>query len=87
MTTYRNTSGNSNIAAYEIGADYIKVQFIDTGKVYKYSYRSAKASHVEAMKKLASKGTGLDAYISENINKKTEPSENVFEVLKKIFDR
>ncbi len=30
MQLYRNLSGDSGVLAYEIGADYIKVQFVKT---------------------------------------------------------
>lgn len=63
MEKYKNLGGNSNVAAYEIGADYIDVQF-GGGKVYRYSYKSAGKEKVEQMKLYAQKGSGLNSYIN-----------------------
>ncbi len=68
MERYLNIDGDSNVIAYEIGADYIKVQFA-TGAIYKYSYRSAGSTHVEQMKRLARSGDGLNSYIKRFANK------------------
>ena len=62
MQRYKNLGGNSNVIAYLKGKDYIDVQF-GTGKIYRYSYRSAGASKVEQMKILADQGRGLNSYI------------------------
>ncbi len=62
MVRYKNLGGNSNVHFYEIGSDYVMVQF-STGRPYKYSYRSAGRDKVEIMKKLAVQGQGLNSYI------------------------
>lgn len=62
MQTYSNLGGDSGVKAFEIGFDYIKVQF-QTGRVYTYSYRSAGQIKVEEMKRLATQGCGLNSYI------------------------
>lgn len=49
MKYYFNVSGNSSVHMYEIGPDYIIVQFND-GAIYKYSYASASPQIVEHMK-------------------------------------
>jgi len=67
MENYGDTGGNSGIAAYEIGADYVSVQFTNTGKVYTYSYAKAGKSHVDQMKILARSGSGLNSYIMRNV--------------------
>ena len=67
METYGNAGGSSGISAYEIGADYVSVQFSNTGKVYTYSYGKAGKSHVDQMKKLARSGSGLNSYIMRNV--------------------
>lgn len=65
MTPYANDSGKSPIPAYEIGNDYIKVQFGQEW-IYLYTYKSAGRAVVEEMKKLARAGKGLSTYISRN---------------------
>lgn len=62
MQRYKNLGGNSSIVAYLIEKDYVEVQFA-TGKIYKYSYKSAGISNVEKMKTLATQGCGLNSYI------------------------
>lgn len=66
MEKYKNTNGNSGVAAYEIGPDYILVQFFNTPGTYTYSYRRAGRVHVENMKQLARNGSGLGTYINKN---------------------
>ena len=66
MTAYRNTGGNSGVAAFECGSDYIKVQF-STGAVYLYNYQSAGRSNIEHMKVLAKNGSGLNAFINTTV--------------------
>lgn len=62
MIKYQNYGGNSNVLAFKIGGDYIDVQFADYS-IYRYTYRSAGVSNVEAMKELAQSGSGLNSYI------------------------
>lgn len=63
MERYKNLSGKSGIYRYEIGNDYIRVQF-SSGQTYKYSYSGKAGSlHVEKMKSLARRGSGLNSYI------------------------
>lgn len=71
MTNYANLGGNSNVLAYNIGDDYIDVQF-GTGKIYRYSYESAGDYKVELMKKLAEQGYGLNSYIMRHARKDYE---------------
>lgn len=68
METYLNISGKSNIESYEIGNDYIIVQF-KTGKerIYKYNYEKPGQAVVEQMKDLARAGCGLNSYISKYV--------------------
>ena len=63
MEHYRNVNGNSNVRAYEIGRDYIAVQFYKTARVYRYSYAKAGRDTVEYMKQLALAGHGLNSFI------------------------
>lgn len=68
---YCNLRGNSGIREYTVDSDYIVVVF-STGAQYRYSYASAGKEHVENMKKLAEKGTGLNSYIMRNVRLKYE---------------
>lgn len=66
METYKNLSGNSSVAAYEIGADQIKVKFNTYPKIYTYSTRRISQTKIEQMKALAIAGRGLGTFISQN---------------------
>lgn len=67
MEHYANRRGNSPIYQYQISEDSITVWFKGNSKAYTYSYRKAGRSHVEAMKSLARSGSGLSAYITQNV--------------------
>lgn len=67
MERYRNSGGDSGVSAFEIGLDYILVQFSGTARTYRYSYRKAGQNHVETMKRLARSGSGLNSYINRYI--------------------
>ena len=68
MERYANLSGNSGVAAYQTGGDYIWVQFT-SGAVYEYTYASAGASNIETMKAYALSGSGLCSFIKRYVNK------------------
>lgn len=65
MTPYKNINGDSNIEAYEINSDSIRVTF-KSGKHRNYLYNNEKQGSeiVNNMKKLAVQGYGLNSYIS-----------------------
>lgn len=65
MQRYRNLSGDSGVDAYEIGDDFVKVRF-RSGDVYWYTQSSVGARHLAALKRLARRGQGLSAYISQH---------------------
>lgn len=67
MKNYANRGGNSNVRSYELGEDFITVDFKGTSKQYTYSYHSAGSQHVEKMKQLAENGSGLNSYIMLNV--------------------
>lgn len=69
MEKYKNLKGDSGVESYEIGSDFIIVQFKNDGS-YLYNYHIPGSSHVERMKKLALKGKGLSTYISKTVKKK-----------------
>jgi len=69
MERYKNLGGDSGVATYEIGNDFIKVQF-KTGSIYLYTYGSAGSSNIETMKELAMSGEGLNSFISRTVKNK-----------------
>jgi hypothetical protein len=69
MERYQNLGGDSNVAAYENGPDFIRVQFAD-GAVYLYTNTSAGSDNIEHMKQLAVAGHGLNSFISRVVRKK-----------------
>lgn len=69
MERYRNSGGNSGVYAYEIGNDFIKVQFKDR-KTYLYTYSSAGRHHIEQIKAIAIRGKGLNSYINTYVKDK-----------------
>jgi len=71
MERYKNLGGDSGIFAYEIGSDYIRIQF-DDGSVYLYTYSSAGSHNIDEMKKLAKRGRGLHSFINNNVRYKYE---------------
>lgn len=66
MQRYSNLNGESGVAAFEIGADYIIVQFAN-GDAYRYDIASTGRANVETMKKLARAGRGLSTFISQHV--------------------
>ena len=52
MKRYGNLHGNSGIAAYEDGPDFIRIRFT-SGSIYLYTYDSAGEDDIEEMKELA----------------------------------
>ena len=64
MKRYGNHHGNSGIAAYEEGDDFIRIRFTN-GSVYLYTYESAYEEDIEEMKLLAREGLGLARFINE----------------------
>lgn len=63
---YKNLGGDSGIAGYQIGPDYIRVMFNDSS-VYLYTSASAGEEHIDNMKSLAEAGEKLNAYINRNV--------------------
>jgi hypothetical protein len=63
MIRYKNLDGDSGVFAYEIGPDFIRVQFTG-GVVYLYSNKVTGRKNVEHMKGLALLGRGLSTFIS-----------------------
>ena len=63
MREYRNQNGNSGIIAYEIGDDYIDVQF-KNGGIYRYEEATIGRLQFLNMQVLAILGSGLNAFIN-----------------------
>ncbi len=74
MEQYRNIAGSSGVTAYEIGDDYITIEFSD-GSVYRYTYASAGKENVEHMKGLARAGQGLYTFLNTSMMKLYERKE------------
>jgi hypothetical protein len=60
------SSSDAGVSAYEIGPDFVRVQFRDDS-TYVYTVRSAGARHIEQMKLLAAQGKGLTTYINQHV--------------------
>ena len=74
MQEYRHVGGETGILAFEIGTDFIRVEFEDH-TVYIYTYASAGSFAVERMKELAVKGEGLNTFINKYTRKNYERKE------------
>jgi hypothetical protein len=68
MERYLNINGDSGVSGYEIGVDFIRVQF-STGSIYLYTYVTAGQDKIEQMKVLAKTGSGLNAFINTHARK------------------
>ncbi len=70
MESYADTNGNSSVARYQSGLDYIIVEFkankYSGTMYYRYTYTSAGQTSIEEMKRLAQHGSGLSSYINTN---------------------
>jgi hypothetical protein len=64
MERYQHLDGDSGVAFYECGPDFIRVQFRN-GATYVYDHVRPGTNHVEHMKELARAGKGLSTYISQ----------------------
>jgi hypothetical protein len=69
MERYANLSGDSGVVSFEIGSDFIRIQFSDGG-IYLYTYASAGAENIEQMKILARSGRGLGSFTIRVVRKK-----------------
>lgn len=74
MTEYKNLSEESGITHYEILRDGIRVKWVG-GDVYYYSVSSTGSNHIDEMKRLAEKGSGLATYISQHVRSNYEYKE------------
>ena len=63
---YKNLSGDSNVATFEIRKDQIVVKFKDH-TVYRYTNQSADPANIAKMKTLALAGKGLGTFIKTTV--------------------
>jgi len=63
---YANKNGDSPIVRYEIGPDWIRVEY-DDGRLYRYDRASSGSAHIRQMRRLAREGVGLSTYISRHV--------------------
>lgn len=68
MERYKNLSGQSGVTGFEIGTDFIRVQFSD-GHIYFYNNTSTGSHNIEQMKQLARIGRGLNTFINSTVRK------------------
>lgn len=73
MEIYKNLSGQSNIAQYGIGQDYIDIEFKTKNRdgcdTYRYSCSRIDRQDIEHMKQLAIVGRGLNSFIMSHVRK------------------
>ena len=63
---YKNLSGDSKVAAYEIRKDAVTIRFADCS-VYRYTNQTADPDNIRKMKSLALAGKGLGTFIDANV--------------------
>jgi hypothetical protein len=66
LRPYSAVAGDSGVIGYEIGADFIIIEF-KSRDVYRYDYSAPGRSKVEKMKQLARRGTGLATFINQHV--------------------
>lgn len=68
MQAYLNLGGDSGVAAFEVGAGQITVQFRD-GSTYLYTDGSAGRACIAEMQRLALQHHGLNSFISRVVRR------------------
>lgn len=63
---YKNLSGDSKVARYELQKDGVTVVFTDAS-VYRYTNQSADPANISRMKTLAEAGKGLGTFIAASL--------------------
>lgn len=66
MKRYKNLGGNGGIRRYDLGPDFIVLEFTD-GSQYEYTYERPGERHVQQMMARAEAGRGLTTYINQHI--------------------
>jgi hypothetical protein len=70
MEMYNDIGSDSGVVSFKSAADSISIQFKKSDQIYKYTYASAGAKNIEAMKLRAISGDGLNSYILRNVQNK-----------------
>lgn len=71
MQRYESKDRHTGVIAFQLGKDYIDVEFRD-GRIYRYSFTKPGKPAVTEMKRLATKGKGLTTYINKYVRKNYE---------------
>ena len=66
MQKYLDINKNSGVTAYELGKDFIRVEFNDK-TTYLYTEESTGKEAIKQMKNLAQRGYGLATYINQHV--------------------
>ncbi|HCC49055.1 MAG TPA: hypothetical protein DEQ38_13205 [Elusimicrobia bacterium] len=66
MKKYKNLSGKSTVAQFELAKDSVKVRFTNQS-VYLYSNQATGMANVTQMKTLAEAGKGLGTFIEAKV--------------------
>lgn len=69
MKKYKNLSGKSSVATFELAKDSVKVRFTNQS-VYLYSNQATGMDNVRQMKTLAEAGKGLGTFIESKVKDK-----------------
>ncbi|GAA4453558.1 hypothetical protein GCM10023092_14090 [Rurimicrobium arvi] len=69
MNAYYNvspvTGKSSGVRGYDYGYDYMTIYFT-SGRIYTYTYASCGETHIETMKILADRQSGLNTYVTKH---------------------
>ncbi|MDE2490682.1 MAG: hypothetical protein KGM24_07525 [Elusimicrobia bacterium] len=63
---YKNLSGDSKVAKYELKKDGMTIRFTDH-TVYRYTNQTAGPENISKMKALAVAGKGLGTFVEKNV--------------------
>jgi hypothetical protein len=66
MRPYGRPDQDQGVVAYDLGADFIRIEFVD-GSIYRYDASRPGVEHVDRMKALAEAGRGLTTYINQHV--------------------
>ncbi len=71
MQRYKDLGGDSGVVAFELGEQFIVIEFRD-GSRYRYTAASTGAADIAAMRRLARAGEGLCTFISQHVRGRYE---------------
>lgn len=66
MPAYKDVDRDSGIVWFGTGPDWIDLKWERGRFIYRYTHASAGAVHVEEMKRLAARGSGLNTYLNKH---------------------